>query len=198
MIDIENIGNSEPCKLFIEYYQKALKNNQANIDAAVISSFNKNANEVNSRFVNIKYIQDNIWTFFSNYKSPKASDFDNHSQISVLFFWSTINIQIRIKSNIFKSSKNFSDKHYKSRDMLKNVLAHSSMQSKPIESYEKVLEKYDSTLKKNKFSNRPSYWGGYSFEPYFFEFWEGNNSRINKRKAYKLVNGFWISSYLEP
>ena len=198
MINIENIENSEPCKLFVEYYQKALKNNQANIEAAVISSFNKDANEVNSRFVNIKYIQDNIWTFFSNYKSTKASDFDNHSQISVLFFWSTINIQIRIKSNIFKSSKNFSDKHYKSRDMLKNVLAHSSMQSKPIESYEKVLEKYDSTLKKNKFSNRPDYWGGYSFTPYYFEFWDGHESRINKREVFEKIDGLWNQSYLQP
>lgn len=82
--------------------------------------------------------------------------------------------------------------------MLKNVLAHSSMQSKPIESYEKVLEKYDSTLKKNKFSNRPDYWGGYSFTPYYFEFWDGHESRINKREVFQKIDGVWKQSILQP
>ena len=32
--------------------------------------------------------------------------------------------------------------------------------------------------------DRPSNWGGYSFKPYYFEFWEGHKSRLNKRNVY--------------
>ena len=40
---------------------------------------------------------------------------------------------------------------------------------------------------------RPSYWGGYSFKPYYFEFWEGQN-RLNKRTIYKRINSEWTKA----
>ena len=60
--------------------------------------------------------------------------------------------------------------------------------------------KYNNTLNSDcDFSVRPNYWGGYAFEPYYFEFWIGNESRINKRNAYILRNNdLWSHSILEP
>ena len=45
---------------------------------------------------------------------------------------------------------------------------------------------------------RPSYWGGYSFTPYYFEFWKGHKSRINKREIYKREGDEWMKSFLSP
>ena len=44
---------------FFRYYEKALEENQKNIDAIAISSFDKKLNEVDSRFVNLKFIDNN-------------------------------------------------------------------------------------------------------------------------------------------
>ena len=40
--------------------------------------------------------------------------------------------------------------------------------------------------------------GGFAFTPYEFEFWSGNNFRLNKRVCYKNENGVWKQFILEP
>ena len=139
LLDLEK---SEPYKVFSNYFNEAAKCHQKSIDAIAISSLNSSLNEVSSRFVNLKYIIGDEWIFFSNYKSPKAKDFESHDQISALIFWESINIQIRLKAKIFKSSKKISDDHFMKRSKEKNSLAISSSQSQIISSYEDVKEKY--------------------------------------------------------
>ena len=199
MIKIRNpIQNCEPYAKFYNFYDKAIKSNQDFIEAINISSFDNQLKEVNSRFVNLKYIDGSEWIFFSNYNSPKANDFINHAQISAVIFWDSINTQIRIKANIKKSNNDLSDEHFFSRSKEKNALAVSSNQSVKIDSYESVKKKYQNILKKEKFINRPKFWGGYSFTPYYFEFWEGDASRVNIRNEYSNINDNWTHSILEP
>jgi pyridoxamine 5'-phosphate oxidase len=199
MIKIENIEQSKPFIRFENLYKKALIEHQNNIEAICISSYNVKKNEVDSRFVNLKNIKGNEFIFFSNYESEKAKDFSSHSQVSGLFYWNSLNVQIRIKSLIKKSDNDFSDEHFKKRSYKKNALAISSMQSKKILSYEEVIKKYNNQLNKvPKYYKRPQYWGGYSLKPYFFEFWEGHPSRINRREAFELKDGEWQDFFLEP
>ena len=199
MIDISNICNEEPYVEFIKFYEKAIEKKQESIEAISISSFNNTANEVDSRYVNLKYINKNEWIFFTNYSSPKASQFLMHDQIAASFYWPKANVQIRIKAKIFKTDEMFSDKHFVSRSVHKNALAISSEQSMEISSYEKVIENFNNQLSKsNKLLSRPSNWGGFSFTPYYFEFWEGDNSRLNKRVCYKQSNTGWEKKYLQP
>ena len=160
--------------------------------------------EVSSRYVNVKYInQDKFFFFFTNYNSIKAKDFLDHKQIAAVFFWNKINVQIRMKGEIFIAEGHFSDMHFQKRSLEKNAIAISSKQSKKIKSYEEVNKNFNNELKKmnkNKIVPvRPEYWGGYFFKPYFFEFWEGDNNRINKRICYEIKNQAWSKPYyLQP
>lgn len=199
MIIFENISAEAPYKRFENYYNNAEKNNQNYIEAISISSFSKEHNEVNSRYVNLKYIKGNEWIFFSNYDSPKSNEFKEHDQICATFFWNQINVQIRIKAKINKTDENFSDLHYAKRSKEKNILAHSSNQSEIISSYEEVKDKY--TIIKSKealIKSRPKNWGGFSFIPYYFEFWEGHKNRLNKRECYSLIQNEWKKNFLSP
>ena len=199
MITIKDIPNEKPYKVFVNYLQKAINKKQKRIEAINISSFNKETDEINSRLVNLKYIIQNKWYFFSNYGSSKAKDFATFNTISALFFWPEINVQIRIKGNIFLASEDFSDTHYKKRSKEKNALAHSSDQSMPINSFEHVKKHYEDFLANEKLiSKRPKYWGGFYFIPDYFEFWEGNEFRLNKRKEYKFINDSWTENTLQP
>ena len=72
MIDFIKLDNSKPYQTFYDYYNKAIQQNQSSIEAVVISSFNRDINEVNSRFVNLKFIKEKEWIFFSNYLSLKG------------------------------------------------------------------------------------------------------------------------------
>ena len=199
MIDLVNIASDTPHNIFLDLYNKALKEKQRGIEAIAISSYDKFSNEVESRFVNLKYITGNEWIFFSNYLSPKAMQFESHDQISALFHWGAINSQIRLKANISKTSVEFSDDHFHGRTMEKNALAISSNQSQPIDSFDSVKENFHTALASmDSESQRPEYWGGYSFIPYYFEFWEGHENRLNRRQVFSMEESSWNESLLQP
>lgn len=201
MIKILKLNNSEPYKVFDKHYQDALSSGEQHVEAISVSSLNKNKLEVDSRYVNLKYINDDEWIFFSNYQSQKAYQFESHDQVAVTIFWKSTYVQVRMLAKITKSSKNFSDKHFLNRDDKKNALAVSSNQSKPVDSYDEVLKNYNDTLNNQKIlKNRPDYWGGYSFKPFSFEFWEGNTYRLNRRQkfTYSKNEDVWNKCFLQP
>lgn len=193
-----NPSNEEPYIIFREKFEKAYSAGQKNIDAVAISSYNIKTKEISSRFVNLKFIDGKKFIFFSNYNSPKSNDFETHNQISAVMFWSKTNFQIRIKANIFKTSKEYNQLYFCERAIEKNALAISSNQSQPISSFEKVLKNYERVKENNDLTICPDYWGGYYFVPYEIEFWEGNANRLNKRSAYQKVKGSWNRLFLEP
>jgi pyridoxamine 5'-phosphate oxidase len=198
MIQFNNLNQEMPYQLLKEKYDEAIDAGQKGIEAISISSFNNEINEVDSRYVNLKFINKDEFIFFSNYDSPKAFSFNSHNQIAALLYWSSINVQIRMKAQIKKTSKEFNQKYFSNRLEEKNALAISSNQSKQIGSYSHVIENYNRSLESDDLKKCPEYWGGYSFIPYYFEFWEGHVSRINKREVFEKTNGIWKHSFLQP
>ena len=198
MIQFNNLNQELPYLLLKERYDEAVDAGEKATEAISISSYNKEVCEVTSRYVNLKFITNNEFIFFSNYDSPKASAFNSHNQIAALLYWSSINVQIRMKAQIKKTSQEFNQKYFFDRLEEKNALAISSNQSKPIQSYSQVIKNYDKSLESDDLKKCPEYWGGYSFIPYYFEFWAGHESRINKREVFEIVNGSWKHSYLQP
>ncbi len=198
MIEFNSISKQTPYLIFIDLYQKALNLEQKNIEAICIASYSPESSEVNARFVNLKFVNDNEFIFFSNYKSPKSQDFRSHQQITGLIYWNSINVQVRIKAYIKKTNKEFNSSYFAKRDRRKNALAISSDQSKTISSYTDVQKNFKRSLEKDNLTQCPEYWGGFSFTPYYFEFWEGHESRLNKRETYELQSNEWIHSLLQP
>ena len=157
MIVFTGLCKEKPYLIFKKIYDKALTAKQENIDALSISSYNKEKNEVNSRFVNLKFIKNDEFIFFSNYKSPKSIDFKSHVQMAALLYWPSINTQIRMKAKIKKTSDEFNQKYFCDRSEEKNALAISSNQSKPIDSYSQVKENYNKSLKNDDLKECPKY-----------------------------------------
>ena len=198
MIKFNYYNKEIPYLLFKEKYDEGLNAGQKDIEVISISSYNKYINEVDSRYVNLKFISNDEFIFFSNYNSPKASSFNSHSQIAALVYWPSINVQIRMKAEIKKTSNDYNQKYFYDRSEEKNALAISSDQSKPIDSYNRVKENYNKSLKNDDLKKCPEFWGGYSFTPYYFEFWEGHESRLNKREAYEKSDDSWKHLILQP
>jgi len=198
MIKFDNLSNETPYRIFKEKYEDSLKANQKIIEAICISSFSSIDNEVNARFVNLKFVKDKEFIFFSNYESPKSQDFISHNQITALIYWNSTNVQIRMKAKIKQTSKKFNMEYFAKRDRRKNALALSSSQSNKIASYEDVSKNYEKSLREGNLEQCPEYWGGYSFIPYYFEFWEGHESRLNRREVYEMKNDEWNHYILQP
>ena len=198
MIEFTNLNQETPYQLLKEKYDEALNAGQRGIEAISISSYNKEISEVDSRYVNLKFISNDEFIFFSNYDSPKALSFNSHNQIAALLYWPSINVQVRMKAKIKRTTDEFNQKYFYYRLEEKNALAISSKQSKPIDSYSKVKENHYQSLINDDLKKCPEFWGGYSFTPYYFEFWEGHESRLNKREAYEKSDDSWKHLILQP
>jgi pyridoxine/pyridoxamine 5'-phosphate oxidase len=103
-----------------------------------------------------------------------------------------------MQAKIKKTSNDYNHQYFFDRSQKKNALAISSSQSNPIISYEQVKENYNKSLKNDDLKKCPDFWGGYSFTPYYFEFWEGHESRLNKREVYKKIDNNWKNFILQP
>ena len=114
MIQFKNLNQEEPYLLFKSKYDEAYSAGQKVIEAISISTFENKTNEVDSRFVNLKFVSENEFIFFSNYESPKANSFKIHNQIAALIYWSSINVQIRMKAKIIKMSNDYNQRYFES------------------------------------------------------------------------------------
>ena len=198
MIIFKRIPNEEPFLKFKEYYDLAVLKRQKSIDALAISSLLKDDLTVDSRYVNLKMIDDGKLIFFSNYESRKANQFNSHNTVSALIYWNNINIQIRIKGKISKTTNDFNQKYFSKRDIKKNSLAISSKQSEYIKSFEEVKLNFRKSLENDDLTKCPSFWGGYAVKPFYIEFWKGDTNRCNLRTEYSLNNLSWVKRYLQP
>ena len=150
MILLNNINENIPYLIFKDKYHEALGSGQKNIEAIAVSSYNVEKKEVDSRFVNLKIIDDCKFIFFSNYNSPKASAFNTNDQIGALLYWSSIDVQIRMKAKIQKTSIDYNHEYFQNRSIDKNALAISSNQSQAIHSYEQVTVNYKNAKENQK------------------------------------------------
>jgi len=198
MIQFNDLNQKSPYLLLKQKYDEAIDAGQKGIEAISISSYNKEIDEVDARYVNLKFITNDEFIFFSNYDSPKASSFNSHNQIAALLYWPSINAQIRMRAKIKKTSNEYNQKYFYIRSEEKNALAISSNQSKPIDSYNQVKENYNKSLKNDDLKKCPEFWGGYSFTPYYFEFWVGHESRLNKREVFEKNDDSWKHLILQP
>ena len=198
MIVFKNISKLKPFMILNQKYHKAISKKQSSPEIICISSYDPKKNEVNSRYVNLKIIDNEEFIFFTNYNSPKSIQFQEHNQIAGVFYWQKINMQIRMKGRIKKTSLDFNNHYFESRSLEKNALAISSSQSNTIDSYDKVKERFQKILSEGSLKKCPEYWGGFSFTPYSFEFWEGHENRLNKRVLYTLEESNWIKRFLQP
>ena len=118
----------------------------------------------------------------------KKYDFDENEAIAYM----------NLGENIEKTSKEYNQAYFVNRDKKKNALAIMSKQSNSIHSYESLKNNYEMILENNDLTKCPDYWGGFSFIPFYFEFWEGHESRLNKRESYEYKNDEWAHGFLQP
>ena len=190
---------STPIEKLQKLYKKAVGNNQILPQAVCISSIDIENDFVDSRFVNLKYVNDRDFIFFSNYLSKKGIQFDKspNTKVTMVIYWNTLDVQVRIRGIIRKIPSAESDQHFNKRTKQKNALSISSNQSSVIDSYESVKTKYREVLNKDNLQ-RPKYWGGYKLTASYIEFWEGSENRLNNREVFEFLDNEIKKYFLEP
>ena len=197
-IDFKNLAKN-PIQYFMNWFEDALKVNKQEANACVLSSVSSD-NCPSSRVVLLKEVNENGFTFFTNYKSSKAKDIDANPNVALNFYWPELERQVRIVGIAKKIMINDSDNYFKSRPRESQMGAWLSDQSKVIGldyNFMETLNSLESKFK-DKEVERPLHWGGYCIEPIKVEFWQGRPSRLHDRLEYKIEDGKWIYKRLAP
>ena len=138
--------------------------------------------------------------FFTNYLSQKGEQLAHNPRASILFWWESLQRQIRIEGEVVKIGEEESDTYFQSRPYGSRLGAWVSEQSQPIVD-RTVLEKRQIEFEK-KFAEgnvpRPYHWGGYRLTPNKFEFWQGRSNRLHDRLLYQMQQEAWTRARLAP
>jgi pyridoxamine-phosphate oxidase len=153
------------------------------------------------RTVLLKEVTKVGFVFYSNYNSEKGRQIQENPKASILFYWESLERQVRVNGAAEKLTASESDEYFQSRPRGAQVGAIASPQSDRIENraelevrYRSIAEKYEGVSVK-----RPKNWGGYRLLPESFEFWQGRSDRLHDRFRYYLDGaGIWVIERLAP
>ena len=198
-LSINDIGDN-PIDFFVKWFKEAENSDQIiEPNAMTISTVDENSIP-SSRVVLLKQIKERSLVFFTNYNSNKGKSLDKNENICASFYWPPLERQVIIKGNAKKISKVESEDYFDSRPFESQAAAIISNQSEDIDSYESLLEIYNSFIEQNKNTKlkRPNNWGGIEIFINQIEFWQGRKNRLHNRVLCNFQKDSWEYKLLSP
>ncbi|MFW5755046.1 MAG: pyridoxamine 5'-phosphate oxidase [Tangfeifania sp.] len=190
--------DKNPFKQFETWLNEAIKSEIMDPTAMTVSTIDENSFP-QSRIVLLKYLDENGFVFFTNYKSQKGKSIENNPSVSLLFFWPELERQVRIDGFANKTSKTLSEKYFHSRPLESRIGAWASEQSSKIPNRKYLEKRFGSFKKKFGFAPPlPDFWGGFNVSPVKIEFWQGRENRLHDRILYEKTENEWKIKRLAP
>jgi pyridoxamine 5'-phosphate oxidase len=198
-LSINDIGDN-PIDFFVKWFKEAENSDQIiEPNAMTISTVDENYFP-SSRVILLKQIKERSLVFFTNYNSNKGKSLDKNENICASFYWPPLERQVIIKGYAKKISSVESEDYFNSRPFESQAAAIISNQSEDIDSYESLIEKYNSFIEQNKNTKlkRPNNWGGIEIFINQIEFWQGRKNRLHNRVLCNFQKDAWEYKLLSP
>jgi pyridoxamine 5'-phosphate oxidase len=144
------------------------------------------AGDPSSRIILIREVNDSALHFFTNYESRKGREIALTEKFCGLFFWPSLERQVRVEGVAACVPASVSDAYFASRPRGSQLGAWASRQSEELTSRDELEAALVSVTEQfaGKAVPRPPFWGGYALTPQRFEFWQGRKSRLHDRLVY--------------
>ena len=189
-----------PIDQYIKWQQEAYKADGHKLSSMALATAGSNGIP-SIRTVLLKEVTKAGFVFYSNYNSEKGRQIQENPKASILFYWESLERQVRVSGVVEKLTPVESDDYFQSRPRGAQIGAIASPQSDRIENrdelevrYRVIAEKYERIS-----VERPKDWGGYRLLPETFEFWQGRSDRLHDRFQYCLDGaGIWVIERLAP
>lgn len=194
----ENNVLPNPFDQFEAWLQDAIDSDQLEPTAMVLSTVDEHS-QPHSRVVLLKELTLESFIFYTNYEGHKAQQMAWNNQVSLVFFWSTLERQVRVEGSVEKISEVLSTSYFKSRPVDSQLGAWASPQSQLIRSKDFLEQQFQ--YYQQKFGDKipkPPHWGGYAVKPTSIEFWQGRPNRLHDRLLFTKEVGEWKISRLAP
>jgi pyridoxamine 5'-phosphate oxidase len=200
--DLGSGAIGDPIELFIELYDRAKK-----LDPAVLREPNAmtlatvdGEGRPSVRFVLLKGVDVRGFTFYTNMESRKARDLAANPHAALCFYWSPLDVQVRIEGIARQVSEEEADDYFATRPRGSQLGAWASKQSERLRAAGELEERF--TQYEQKFDGeevpRPPFWSGFRIEVNTIEFWRNRPNRLHERVLYTRDDGRWRVETLYP
>lgn len=191
----------DPIAQFRLWFDEVCATDIAEANAMVISTVGEDCRP-SSRTVLMKGFDERGVVFFTNYASQKGREIEANPHVSVLFYWPSVQRQVRWSGVATRVPASESDAYFRQRPRGSQVGALASPQSQPIPNQRWLAERYaslEAQYGEELDIPRPEHWGGYRIAPDEIEFWQGRENRLHDRILYtRDEHGEWQNQRLAP
>ena len=194
---LEDGAGEDPLALFLAWFGAA-EQVEPDATAMALATVGRDG-QPSARLVLLKDVDVRGFTFFSNYESRKADELAANNRASLLFYWRSLDRQVRVEGRADAIPAHESDAYFQTRPLESRWSAYASPQSRPIASRDELEARVDEV--RRGFGDevpRPPSWGGYRVHPHAFEFWQGRPNRLHDRLRYERHGGSWRRQRLAP
>jgi len=158
--------------------------------------------EVSARVSLLKSFDHRGFVFYTNYNSRKAKQIHDNPRAALVFWWQSLERQVRIEGAVVRTTEEESDAYFATRPRGSQLGAWASEQSRVLAGRGALDARFEelSTTYKDVPIPRPPHWGGYRVIPLLFEFWQGRADRLHDRFWYRLRSDVkdWVVERLSP
>jgi len=199
--EITQTYGSDPIALFEQWLSEAEKSEINDPNAMFLSSVDPDG-KPSVRTVLLKAHDERGFVFYTNFESRKGQALLDNPHAATLFYWKSLEKQIRISGPVEQVSDEEADEYYNSRHRASRIGAWASQQSRPMEHKDTLKEKEDEFTEKFEGTEnppRPSHWSGFRIIPERIEFWIAGEFRLHTRFVYtKTDDNQWHVNWLYP
>ncbi|MDH4467631.1 MAG: pyridoxamine 5'-phosphate oxidase [Bacteriovoracaceae bacterium] len=189
---LESEASPNPRLLFSSWFDEALKSGEIEPNGMVFSSISwdkVSAPRPHSRIVLLKETTEEGFIFYTGLLSAKGHQIQSTPVGSLNFWWRKLHRQVRIEGRLSFVSKEKNQHYFGSRPRGSQLAVLTQRQSEKLDSKESLMNKYKSTELRYESQEKlqcPEDWGGICLIPSYFEFWQGQPSRMHDRLCYEL------------
>ncbi len=189
----------DPIKQFRHWFKEAELAGVKEPNTMTLATVNKQG-QPTIRVMLMKEITDQGLVFYTNFKSRKGREIDEHPKVALNFYWQDLERQVRFDGALTKIPDEESNQYFHTRPRGSQLGAWISQQSEVISSREYLEEqlKVCESRYQGQDIPRPPHWGGYHLMPTRVEFWQGGPHRLHDRIQYSLSDEKWDLLRLAP
>jgi pyridoxamine 5'-phosphate oxidase len=192
--------DADPLAQFRAWYEQALAAGQPLPEAMTLATATPTG-QPSARMVLLRGHDEHGFVFYTNYESRKAQELTANPQAALVFYWPTLDRQIRIEGRVERVSAEQSDAYFRSRPRDSQLGAWASPQSQIIpgrETLERHLAEILARFGQGEVP-RPPHWGGFRVVPEVIEFWQARAGRLHDRLRYRRLGpARWLLERLAP